>query len=60
MELILKADNLLKQMNLIIAKNNKLKKFNGGYFNIFSILNMERLEVRTHFALIYELLNGYK
>ncbi|MGL5258076.1 MAG: PD-(D/E)XK nuclease family protein [Proteocatella sp.] len=57
MELILKADNLLKQMNLIIEQNNKLKKFNGGDFNIFSILNMERLEVRTHSALIYELLN---
>lgn len=57
MELILKADTLLKQINLIIELNNKIRKANGGDFNIFSVLNMERLEVRTHSALIYELLN---
>lgn len=57
MELLLKADALLKQIELIIQKNNKIKEETGGPFNIFSILNMERLEVQTHSALLYELLN---
>lgn len=40
-------------MELMLKADNLL----GGDFNIFSVLNMERLEVRTHSALIYELLN---
>lgn len=34
-----------------------MQKLTGGQFNIFSILNCERLEVSTHSAFIYELLN---
>lgn len=41
-------------MELMLKADNLL----GGDFNIFSVLNMERLEVRTHSALIYELLNS--
>jgi len=57
MEILLKADTLLKQMGLIIEKNNKITEATGGTFNVFSILNMERLEVKTHSAFLYELLN---
>ncbi|QKJ22956.1 PD-(D/E)XK nuclease family protein [Poseidonibacter lekithochrous] len=35
----------------------ELKKYKGENFNIFSILNIERFEVKTHSALIYELIN---
>lgn len=35
----------------------ELKKHRGDKFNIFSILKMERLEVNTHSAFIYELIN---
>lgn len=34
-----------------------LQKLKGEKFNIFSVLKMERLEVETHSALIYELIN---
>ena len=33
------------------------KNIGGDKFNIFSILKMERLEVDTHSAFIYELIN---
>lgn len=35
----------------------ELQKHRGDKFNIFSILKMERLEVDTHSAFIYELIN---
>ncbi|WP_170917468.1 PDDEXK-like family protein [Maledivibacter halophilus] len=57
MKEILKVESILKQVKLIIEKNSKIEKETGGLFNIFSILNMERLEVKTHSALLYELLN---
>ncbi len=35
----------------------ELQKHRGDKFNIFSILKMERLEVNTHSAFLYELIN---
>ncbi|MGJ0355111.1 PD-(D/E)XK nuclease family protein [Aliarcobacter cryaerophilus] len=35
----------------------ELQKHRGDKFNIFSILKMERLEVKTHSAFLYELIN---
>lgn len=49
--------NNINQLKLIYDKHEELEKQTGEKFNIFSILNMERLEVRTHSAFLYELLN---
>jgi hypothetical protein len=49
--------NIINQLRSIYEKHEKLQKETGEKFNIFSILNMERLEVRTHSTFIYELLN---
>ena len=35
----------------------ELEKHKGNKFNVFSILKMERLEVKTHSAFLYELIN---
>lgn len=51
------ASSLLAQTGVIIDKYNTIIQETGGLFNVFSILNMERLEVQTHSAFIYELLN---
>ena len=37
----------------------EVQKNKGDKFNIFSILNMERLEVNTHSVFLYELINPY-
>lgn len=50
-------NNLLNQLKLVISKYEEIEKINGTNFNIFSILNMERNEVKTHSNFIYELLN---
>lgn len=57
MKTLLDIDLLLQQVKVAIEKNNQIAEETGRLFNIFSILNMERLEVRTHSALLYELLN---
>jgi hypothetical protein len=49
--------NSINQLKTIYNKHEELLKQTGEKFNIFSILNMERLEVRTHSAFLYELLN---
>lgn len=49
--------NSISQLKVIYEKHEELQKQTGEKFNIFSILNMERLEVRTHSAFLYELLN---
>lgn len=52
-----------KMREMLIILSGKLEtiesiqKLKGETFNIFSILKMERLEVETHSALIYEMLN---
>ncbi len=50
-------NSLLNQLRLVISKYEEIEKTNGTNFNIFSILNMERKEVKTHSNFIYELLN---
>lgn len=57
MDMLLKAESLLKQIELIVEKNKKIAEETGALFNIFSILKMERLEVKTHSLFLYELLN---
>jgi len=49
--------NSINQLKTIYNKHEELLQQTGEKFNIFSILNMERLEVRTHSAFLYELLN---
>ncbi|MCY6369415.1 PD-(D/E)XK nuclease family protein [Clostridium ganghwense] len=53
----IKVHALISQARTLIDKHNAIQKSTGGLFNIFSILNMERFEVKTHSAFIYELLN---
>ena len=54
-------ENLLKetllQLQGKIETIEEIEKAKGERFNLFSILKMERLEVETHSAFIYELLN---
>lgn len=49
--------NIIDQLKVIYDKHEELQKRTGDKFNIFSILNMERMEVETHSAFLYELLN---
>lgn len=57
MDEIRSGEFLLQQVNTLLEKNNQIVEETGKLFNIFSVLNMERSEVRTHSALLYELLN---
>jgi len=52
-----RANVLMRQFKYIIQKQEEIKGITGEAFNVFSILNMERLEVRTHSAFIFELLD---
>lgn len=49
--------SLIEKIKLINQKYDEIEKINGINFNIFSILNMERHEVKTHSSFIYELLS---
>jgi hypothetical protein len=49
-------DVILKTIE-ILNENEKVLNAQGGNFNIFSILDVERKEVSTHFAFIFELIN---
>lgn len=48
---------LLKEVSRIVRHYNELIKLKGEVFNVFSILNLESNENRTHSAFIGELLN---
>src|SRR5574344_593196 len=55
-----KIIDLLNSIKPIIAKNDEIKKQQydrGELFNIFSVMNAESDEVRTHSSIIAELLN---
>jgi hypothetical protein len=47
----------LEKVELINKKYDEIEKINGTNFNIFSIMRMERDEVKTHSNFIFELLN---
>ncbi len=49
--------NILSQTRVLLKHQDEIRKIKGEDFNIFSILKMERLEVRTHSAFIAALLN---
>ncbi len=49
--------NILNQTKVLLKHQDEIRKIKGEDFNIFSILKMERLEVRTHSAFIATLLN---
>jgi len=49
--------SLIAQVKLLNDKYDTIKKLNGENFNIFSILNLESDEVKTHSYFIYNLLN---
>lgn len=55
--------NMLKEKLLVLQSKieiiKELEKVKGESFNLFSILGMERLEVQTHSAFIFELLNPF-
>ncbi|WP_188051092.1 PD-(D/E)XK nuclease family protein [Flavobacterium sp. GP15] len=48
---------LLKHVSFIQDKHDEFARITGEKFNIFSIMNMETDEVKTHSAIIAELLN---
>ena len=55
-----KIESLLKKVKPIVEENKKnraKREVAGEFFNIFSILNVERDEVHTHSAMLSELLN---
>lgn len=52
-----KAKNLLSQVSGLLKNYEKLAKSTGENFNIFSVMGMESNEVKTHSAIIGELLN---
>lgn len=56
---IYKYKNLIKQCRLIKKKDDYISKATGYDFNIFSILDRERHEVRTHSYFLFELMNRY-
>ena len=47
---------MLQQVANVLDMRNKVSKVSGDDFNIFSVLDMETDEVKTHTRLIYELL----
>lgn len=52
-------ENLLRQVQVKIEHSKEIAKLNGENFNIFSILNLESNENRTHSRFLAELLNPY-
>jgi hypothetical protein len=50
-------NHLLLNVANIVSKYNEIARVSGENFNIFSIMNMEYSEVKTHSAIITELLN---
>jgi len=51
------SEELLFNTSEIINENEEMLSKNGGTFNVFSILDMERKEVAVHSAFILELIN---
>lgn len=49
--------NLLIRVNSVVSKYKEIEKITGENFNIFSIMGMQSDEVRTHSAILAELLN---
>jgi hypothetical protein len=55
-----KLEQLLKEISKIVLKDKiqkEEKRKRGEYFNIFSVIGVQRKEVRLHSAFIAELLN---
>jgi hypothetical protein len=52
-----KTKYLLNQVGSLLKSYDKLAKSTGENFNIFSVMGMERDEVKTHSSIIAELLN---
>ena len=55
-----RIEDLLKSVKPIVEENERLraeKEAQGEFFNVFSVLGVERDEVRTHSAFLAELLN---
>lgn len=53
----LKFQNLLRATKRIVKHHNELMVAKGDHFNLFSVLNIETKENRTHSAFLAELLN---
>jgi hypothetical protein len=54
---MVKTNYLLNQVGSLLKSYEKLAKSTGENFNIFSVMGMESNEVKTHSAIIGELLN---
>jgi len=52
-----KIVHLLEQVNVLVQKHERKAKEGGENFNIFSIMNMESDEVKTHSSIIADLLH---
>ncbi len=48
---------LLNSVNLIVSKYKEIERLTGEHYNIFSVMGMESNEVKTHSAIIGDLLN---
>jgi hypothetical protein len=54
---MIKTEYLLNQVNGLLKSYEKLARSTGENFNIFSVMGMESNEVKTHSAIIGELMN---
>lgn len=52
-----KLQHILNSVSIISKKYEDIAKITGENFNVFSVLSMERKEVKTHSAFLGELLN---
>ena len=50
-------EDLLRKVKALANMYDEIYKRTGGYFNIFSVLKVERKEVDTHSRLLYDFLN---
>jgi len=49
--------SLLNQVSSIVTQYDKIARITGENFNVFNVLKLSTSEVRTHSALLAELLN---
>lgn len=54
-----KTHSLLRQAKKIIEKHDAIEQAVGGKFNIFTLLDRERDEVKTHSLFIYDFINPH-
>ena len=51
------SKSLISQGRMMLENHKKIDRVTGGAFNVFSILKVERQELKTHSNFLFELLN---